>query len=270
MNMYSTTSWSLCLAVIMVVGSHQLWATEGGDSDYELARAAQNPVAAMISLPLQNNTDFDFGPREKTLNTTNIQPVLPFELNENWNLITRTVMPVISQPGLQPGQDRETGIGDTTFTAFLSPRNAGSLIWGAGPVVLLPTNTDDRLGPDEWGAGPSVVVLTMPGRWVVGSLLSNVWDIDGDTQINTLTWQYFVNYNFRGGWYLTSSPIMTANWEAESGEEWTVPVGGGFGRIFRIGNQPLNASFQYFHNLEHPENTGDWSIRAQLQFMFPR
>jgi hypothetical protein len=255
--------------LLFVATSPQPWAAESGTDTTSLAKAAQNPVANMISLPFQNNTDFNFGPKNQTLNTLNIQPVMPFQLNDNWNVITRTIIPVVSQPGIIPGDDRETGLGDTTFTAFLSPSNSGSLIWGAGPVALLPTNTDDRLGPDEWGAGPSVVLLTMPGHWVVGTLLSNVWDINGDTSINTLTWQYFINYNFSGGWYLTSSPIMTANWKAESGEKWTVPVGGGFGRIFHIGNQPINAQFQYFYNLEQPENTGDWSIRAQLQFMFP-
>ena len=255
---------------LFVATASQAWAAESGSDTTSLAKAAQNPVANMISLPFQNNTDFNFGPDDDTLNTLNIQPVLPFSLNENWNIITRTIIPVVSQPGLTPGQDRETGLGDTSFSAFFSPAVADKLIWGVGPAVLLPTNTDKRLGADEWGAGPSVVLLTMPGHWVIGTLVSNIWDIDGNTPINRLTWQYFINYNFSGGWYLTSSPIMTANWEAESGEEWTVPVGGGFGRIFRIGKQPINAQLQYFQNLENPDNTGDWSIRAQLQFMFPK
>jgi hypothetical protein len=244
---------------------------ESGESETaELARAAQNPVANMISLPIQNNTDFNFGPRDKTLNTTNIQPVIPIELNDEWNLITRTIVPIVSQPEIIPGQGRETGLGDTTFTAFLSPRESGKWIWGVGPVALIPTNTDDRLGADEWGAGASAVVLTMSGPWVVGSLVSNVWDIDGDTDIDFFTWQYFANYNMEDGWYLVTSPIVTANWEAESGEKWTVPVGGGFGRIFRVGEQPLNAQFQYFYNVEKPDLVGDWTIRMQLQFMFPR
>ena len=241
----------------------------GEDETAELARAVQNPVASLISLPFQSNVDFNFGPRDKTLHTLNIQPVWPFKLNENWNLITRTIVPVVSQPAIFPGQDRETGVGDTTFTAFFSPAGAGKWIWGVGPVALIPTNTDSRLGPDVWGAGAGAVVLTMPGRWVVGSLFSNIWDIDGDTEVNLFTWQYFVNYNLDDGWYLTSSPIITANWEAPSGEEWTVPIGGGFGRIFRVGKQPMNASFQYFYNLEEPEFVGDWSIRLQLQLMFP-
>jgi hypothetical protein len=243
---------------------------EGGTT--ELARAVQNPIASLISLPFQNNTDFSYGPDDETLNTLNIQPVWPFQLNDDWKLITRTILPVVSQPEIIPGQGRETGLGDTTFTAFFSPVGSGKWVWGVGPVVLIPTNTDSRLGADEWGLGPAIVVLTMPGQWVIGSLFSNVWDIgasDGN-DINFFTWQPFVNYNMAGGWYLTSSPIITANWEAPSGEKWTIPVGGGFGRIFRIGKQPMNASFQYFYNLEEPDIAGDWSIRLQLQFMFPK
>ena len=242
----------------------------GENATAELARAVQNPIASMISLPFQNNTDFNFGPKEKTLNTTNIQPVIPFALNDNWNVVTRTIIPVVSQPEIIPGQNRETGLGDTTFSAFFAPKNPGKWIWGIGPIALLPTNTDDRLGADEWGAGATAVVLTMRGPWVVGSLVSNVWDINGDTDINTFSWQYFVNYNMDNGWYLTTSPLVTANWEADSDNKWTVPVGGGIGKIFRIGKQPMNAQFQYFYNVEKPDLVGDWSIRMQLQFMFPK
>lgn len=114
------------------------------------------------------------------------------------------------------------------------------------------------------------IVLTMPGRWVVGSLASNLWDINGDTEINLFTWQYFVNYNLDGGWYLMSSPVMFYDWEADSDNDWTVPVGGGFGKIFRVGKQAMNASFQYFYNVEKTELAGDWTTRIQLQFMFPK
>jgi hypothetical protein len=125
----------------------------------DLAKAAQNPVANMISLPLQNNTNFDFGPNEQTQSILNIQPVWPISLNDKWNLITRTILPVMSQPGTLPGQDRTNGLGDITFTAFLSPKASGKLIWGVGPVALLPTATDEALGADQWGLGPSAPAL---------------------------------------------------------------------------------------------------------------
>lgn len=243
------------------------------ESASDLAKAAQNPVANLISLPFQNNTNFDMGPDDdKTQNILNIQPVWPFSLNDDWNLITRTIIPVVSQPGFAPGRDRENGLGDISFTAFLSPAKPAKLTWGLGPVFLLPTASDDVLGANKWGTGPSVVFLTMPGNWVVGSLFSNVWSFSGsaDQDVNLFTWQYFINYNLPNGWYLTSSPIITANWEADSGNEWTVPFGGGFGKIFRIGKQPMNAQAQAFYNVEKPDNGPDWALRLQLQFLFPK
>jgi hypothetical protein len=242
----------------------------GENETDELARAAQNPVASMISVPFQNNTNFNFGPLEKTQNVLNIQPVIPFELSEDWNLITRTIVPVVSQPAFTPAQDRKFGLGDTVFSAFLSPKDSGKLIWGVGPALLLPTSTDDRLGAGEWGAGPSVVVLTVQGPWVVGSLFSNVWSFTGDEQVNLYTWQPFVNYNLDDGWYLSSAPIITSDWEADSDNTWTVPFGGGFGKIFRIGNQPMNASLATYYNVEKPNFGADWQIWAQLQFLFPK
>jgi hypothetical protein len=145
------------------------------------------------------------------------------------------------------------------------------LIWGAGPAILIPTSTDDRLGAGEWGAGPGVVFLTIQGPWVVGSLFSNVWSFTGDSDVNIFTWQPFVNYNLDGGWYLTTSPLITANWEADSDNTWTVPVGGGFGRVFRVGQQNLNMQLQSFYNIEEPDDIGpEWSIRFQVQFLFPK
>ena len=136
------------------------------ESTDALREAAQNPVASMISLPFQNNTDFNIGPDNKTKNTLNVQPVWPFELNDDWNLITRTIFPLTSQPALFPGQERTFGLGDTTITAFLSPKESGQIVWGAGPMFLLPTATDDMLGADKWGLGISGVALTVIDRWV--------------------------------------------------------------------------------------------------------
>jgi len=262
---------AILLSLFLVsTGIGSALATETDD----LARATQNPVASLISLPFQNNTNFNFGPQEETQNIMNIQPVWPFKLNDDWNLITRTILPVISQPGFAPGQSRKNGIGDTLFTAFFSPRNSGKWIWGAGPALLLPTSNDDRLGAGEWGAGPGVVFLTMRGPWVVGSLVSNVWSFTHDNsrdKVNLFTWQPFVNYNFDGGWYLTSSPVITANWEADNDNKWTVPLGGGFGRVFKMGEQAMNAQVQAFYNVENPDDFGpEWQLRFQLQFLFPK
>lgn len=243
-------------------------------SDTEaLAKAVQNPVASMISLPLQNNINTGIGPNDQTQNVLNIQPVWPFELNDEWNLITRTIIPVISQPGyLTPNGERINGIGDTTFTAFLSPAETGDVIWGAGPVFLLPTGKDE-LSADKWGAGISGVALTMPGHWVIGALVNNIWSFagSGEKDVNSFLLQYFVNYNFDEGWYFTSAPIITANWEADNDHRWTVPFGGGFGRVFKIGDQPMNAQLSAYYNAVTPDDYGaDWQFRVQLQFLFPK
>ena len=141
-----------------------------------------------------------------------------------------------------------------------------------GGALVLPTASDDALGNDKWSVGPSVVVLTMPGKWVIGSLISNVWSVGGfgDEDVNFFTWQYFINYNMDNGWYLTSAPIITANWEADSDNTWTVPFGGGIGKIFRIGKQPLNAQVSAYYNVETPASGADWQLRLQLQMLFPK
>jgi hypothetical protein len=259
----------ILFVITCLVGFPQLAWTQ---DESELAKQAQNPIADLINLPLQNNTNFKFGPEEKTQNILNIQPVIPVSLNEKWKMITRTIVPLIWQPALYPGGDRTFGLGDTTFTAFFSPKDSGKMLWGVGPVLLIPTATDDVLGSKKWGLGPSVVFLTMPGNWVIGSLFSNVWSFagSGDQDVNLFTWQYFINYNLPNGWYLSSAPIITANWEADSGDQWTVPFGGGLGKIFRIGKQPMNAQIQGFYNVEKPTYGADWTLRVQLQFLFPK
>lgn len=267
--MQTTRIYSTLLA-LLVLSAVSGYGQEASDSD--LAKKTQNPISDLISLPFQNNTNFDVGPGEDTQNILNIQPVWPISLNDDWNLITRTIFPVISQPGFLSGDDRTFGLGDTLFTAFFSPKNSGKLVWGVGPALLLPTATDDVLGSDEWAFGPSVVVLTMPGKWVIGSLFSNIWSFagSGDQDVNLFTWQYFVNYNLEKGLYLTSAPIITANWEADSGNKWTVPFGGGIGKIFKIGKQPVNGQISAYYNVETPEFGPDWQLRIQLQFLFPK
>jgi hypothetical protein len=253
------------------------------DSTSDLAAAAQNPVADMISLPLQNNTYFDVGPGEDTVNVLNIQPVIPFNVGA-WNLITRTIAPLIYVPNTIGGiaeipqgnpnyNSTEFGLGDINATVFLSPANPGKVIWGIGPTLTMPTATDRALGSEKWSAGPSVVLLTTPKPWVIGVLARNIWSFAGDSNrddVNQLLVQPFVNYNMADGWYLVSAPIITANWEASSGNEWTVPLGGGIGKIFSIGSQPLNAQVSSYYNVETPQFGPDWSLRLQIQFLFPK
>ncbi len=241
----------------------------------ELAKLSQNPVGDLISVPFQNNTNFNVGPYNGTQNILNIQPVIPIEVNADWNVITRTIVPVLSQPQLSPTTDRTNGIGDTVFSAFLSPAQPHGLIWGVGPVVQLPTNTSDELGNKNWGLGPTFVVLKLEhgNPWVYGVLANNIWSLSSSKQggaySNGLI-QPFVNYNFPGGFYLVSGPILTVDWKADSGQQWTVPLGGGIGKIFHFGRLPVNTSLQAYYNVVHPDNGANWQLRAQVQFMFPK
>jgi hypothetical protein len=259
----------IAVAALVAIPAHaELSATE-------LAKLAQNPVGNLISLPFQNNTNLNFGPEKGTQNILNIQPVIPIEVNKDWNIITRTIVPVIWNPSLAPGDPATSGIGDTAFTAFLSPANPGHWIWGAGPVLQLPTNTNAELGNKNWGAGPSAVVLHLDkgDPWVYGVLVNNIWSLSsserGGSYNNGLI-QPFVNYNFKDGVYLTSSPILTVNWKADSDNKWTVPLGGGVGKIFHLGKLPVNTSLDAYYNVVRPDNGANWQIRFQIQLMFPK
>jgi hypothetical protein len=244
----------------------------GEDNQEELAKAAQNPVAKLISVPFQNNFNFGVGPNDATQYILNVQPVIPISLSEDWNLITRTIMPIINQPSPAPGVPSVFGLGDINPTFFLSPAKSGKLIWGVGPTFSFPTATDSMLGNGKWCAGPAVVVLTMQGHWVIGAIANQQWSFAGwgDKDVSAFLVQPFVNYNLPHGWYLCSAPIMTANWEANSGDKWTVPLGGGIGKIQRFGKLPLNIQLQAFYNVEKPDNAADWQLRFQVQFLFPK
>lgn len=267
----------------------------GVDNANALQKATQNPVASLISVPVQNNSNFGIGPYDRTQNVLNIQPVIPMRASENWNLIIRWIAPIIWQPA--PGTanlealgiDENTpaylaaqavqayagvfGFGDMTPTFFISPAKPGKLIWGAGPVFVLPTATSKVLGQGKLSIGPSVVALVQPGNWTLGALVNNTWSVAGPSDrsdVNQMTLQYFVNYNLKKGWYLSSSPVTTANWEASSGNVWTVPFGGGVGRILRLGFQPVNIAAQFYGNAVHPPNGSSWSMRLQIAFLFPK
>ena len=240
----------------------------------ELAKLAQNPVGNLISVPFQNNTNFNFGPEKGTQNILNIQPVIPIEISKDWNIITRTILPVISQPSLGPGDSRSNGIGDLEFTAFLSPANPGQWIWGVGPVVQAPTHSDE-LGNDHWGLGPSFVVLHLDkgDPWVYGVLVNNIWSVgsgSGQPSYNNGLIQPFINYNLPGGAYFTSAPILTVDWKASGGQQWTVPLGGGIGKIFHFGKLPVNTQITAYYNVARPDNAANWQLRAQVQLMFPK
>ncbi|HEX2933526.1 MAG TPA: neuromedin U [Candidatus Binatia bacterium] len=260
-------------------------------STEELAQKTQNPVADLISVPLQSNFNFGAGfNHNKTIYVLNVQPVIPINLNEDWNLITRIIMPIINQPSLFPTFNGRihsttgTGFGDFNPTFFLSPAKPGELIWGLGPTFTLPTATDRDLGAGKWSMGPAGVALVMHGHWVYGALLNNQWSVGGwgEKNVNAMLLQPFINYNLPDGWYLTSGPILTADWKADRTRDiWTVPVGGGVGKLFRLGQilpleghpiakLPINTQLAFYGNAIKPEFGPEWQLRFQIQFLFPK
>ena len=251
----------------------QAAAPSEADQAAALQRATQNPVASLISVPVQDNANFNLGPYDRSQNVLNIQPVLPARISENWNLITRIIQPIVWQPYANQPTGGEYGLGDMNPSFFLSPAKPGKLIWGVGPALVIPTATSDITGQGQFSLGPSVVVLTQPGHWTIGALANNVWSVAGKSgraPVNQFLMQYFINYNLQKGWYITLQPIITANWMASPSNVWTVPFGGGIGRIMKLGFQPVNLSAQFYGNAVTPAGGSPWSMRLQIAFLFPK
>src|SRR5262245_21836040 len=265
----SITTGFLLLAVVLL-NTVATAATQ--ESESELAKKTQNPVADLISVPFQNNFNFGAGSKDQMVYVLNVQPVIPIHLTENWNLITRIITPIINQPSLFPHVDNASGLGDINPTLFLSPAKPGKLIWGVGTTMTFPTASNNLLGNGKWSMGPSAVGLFMSGPWVVGALANQQWSFAGwgNKDFHQFLIQPFLNYNLPHGWYLSSAPIITADFDAKSDDRWTVPVGGGVGKLQRIGKLPVNFQLQAFANVESPRFGPDWQLRFQVQFLFPK
>lgn len=216
----------------------------------------------------------------KRLQGLNVQPVIPVTIGD-WNFVSRIIAPVSRAPGgVQTtgnpnpiGSGRVFGLGDINYSLFLSPAKSGKFIWGVGPSITVPTATDARLGAGKLSMGPTAVVLTQPKPWSLGILARQIWSVagpDGRAEVSQFMVQPFVNYNFDEGWYAYSDPAIVANWNASSGDVWTMPLGGGLGRIFTVGSQPMNVRAGAFANVVKPESAPDWFAKLTVQFLFPK
>ena len=257
------------MKIILIIGLLLIITTANfSQNEEDLAKATQNPLAKMYSLPFQNNTTYGVGPYERPQNILNIQPILPFSLSENVNLINRIILPVITQPSSTEDKST-TGTGDISWSAWFSQSKASKIIWGVGPVMQIPTASSSEFGSGEFGVGPSFVALTMIDKWVAGIVTNNVWTF-GDIGENKLVFQYFINYNLPDAWYIVSAPIITANWNSPNNNRWIVPFGGGAGKVFKIGKLPININAQLYYNVVKSDGVGDWQSRFQVQFLFPK
>lgn len=239
----------------------------------ELNKETQNPIANLTSLPFQNNWGFNVGPDKETDYLVNIQPVMPFQLSDHWNLITRTVLPVTNQPPLLPGTESVFGLSDTTFTAFLSPISNSDFTWGVGPAFLIPTGTDNALSERQWGTGPSLIALIQAHSWTVGILTNQIWSYTSAPNypsVNAALFQPFVAYSFPHGWSTSFVSETTSNWEAPENNRWTVPLDLVLTKIVMFGKQPvvIGGGPRYFPI--KPAGQATWGARFVVSFLFPK
>lgn len=244
------------------------------DQAAELAKKLANPIASLISVPLQYNYDEYGGANDgAAVSRLNVQPVIPFSLNEDWNLISRTIIPLVDQQDFPAAAMNESGLGDTTASLFFSPKapTAGGWIWGAGPVMLLPTATEDVLGTEKWGIGPTAVALKQTGPWTIGFLGNHIWSVAGDedrADVNATFLQPFVSYVTKTKTTFGLNTESTYDWESD---QWSVPVIVQVAQLFRIGPQILQLAVGAKYWAAAPDNGPEgWGYRVQLTFLFPK
>ncbi len=245
--------------------------TQSAPSPAELAKLKQNPVSGLRQVGIDASVAPDTPPSGRTAGAYSLQVVWPFALPDpDYRLITYSILPVLQVPDAA-GADTTVGLGNTLLNFYLTPAKAGALIWGVGPAVLLPTRSDSALGTNRVGLGPSAVLFHETEKWSAGVVLQNVWSLGGEggNEVNVFSAQYLANYNLPHGWYLYSNASITADWLADDTQRWTVPVGGGIGKVFSIGKQPVGASVQMFYNAVRPDAAPRWVANFQFSLLFP-
>jgi hypothetical protein len=259
------------------VGQSAASVTQIPVTNTELSKESDNPVSRMIMLPLRYQADFLDGPYHATKNTFELdQAILPFILNDDWALITRTKLPAYWQPPKKLGESWASGLGNGYTTFFLSPARGEGFYWGAGPVLYYPSATNTALGVNKWGSGPSVAFFSKnrDTPFVFGAVVNNIWSFGGppysSDRTNSLLVNPFVSYHFGDGWSIGSSPNITADWLSKAGQVWTVPVGGGIAKTFRLGGQPAKLAVDSYYNAIRPQAGNEtWLLQLTLTFLFP-
>lgn len=243
-------------------------------SESDLAKKLSNPVASLISVPIQANYDENLGFNDQgEMWRINVQPVIPVSLDEEWNLISRTILPIVQQKDLPSNGISESGLGDTVQSFFFSPKEPteNGLIWGAGPVLYLPTATDDQLGAEKWGAGPTGVVLKQAGPWTYGFLANHIWSFAGDddrNDINATFVQPFMTYVTQTKTTLGLNTESTYDWKSNS---WSVPVNLTVNQLLKTGDQIYQVGGGIRYWAESPQTGAeDWGLRLQLTLLFPK
>jgi len=271
-------NWVL-LGVIIAFSSNA-WSAEEKAAGGDLRAAVQNPISSLISLPFK--LTYDSGASNGNATILNINPVIPVTVGD-WNLVNRILIPVANvdgaiqgpgNPSPAPGDGGSaSGLGDINYSVYFSPVKVDKVIWGVGPSINIPTANEDQLGSGKWSAGITGVALNVPKWGSMGILGRQLWSFAGDSDrrdVSQMLIEPFLNYNLKNGWFLLTDIIITANWKASNSDRWTVPLGGGAGRVFKIGNQAINSRLEAYYNVEKPTGAPDYTVSFTWQFLFPK
>ncbi len=229
-------------------------------------------MADTLKLPVENHFNAGYGHKDAVQYVLNLKPSMPSDLSEEWILINRLDVPFLYQPGRVPGEKDSLGLGDTTYESFLGPSSERTVYWGIGPAFQIPTATDNQIGTRKWSAGLSGTGSMVKGPAVAGVRANHLWSFAGKNDrpdVNRSTIEYFAYCNLGDGWWLGTSPVNTADWEAEQSEVWTIPIGGGLGKTTMKGRMPIQYSVEAYHYLESPAHAADWSAVFKVQFLLP-
>lgn len=266
-----TIGLAILLCIATASGAQQPAAAPAQGNAEDLARKLANPISDLVSVPFQFNWEQDVGPNEATRFILNVQPVMPFAMSKDWNLIARVIVPFVSQPALVEGGSPAFGVSDVFASLFFSPSRPG-VTWGVGPAISLPSTSIASLGTEQWSAGPTVVVLKQSGKMTYGALWNQVWSFSGNSQradVNQMFLQPFFAYQATRTLTVTLQSETTANWEAEE-DRWTVPVNVILAKLSSFGVFPASYQLGIGGFAAHPEIGPSWKVRGAIVILLPR
>lgn len=267
-------------AAVLVGMSCATWApalsaakATSADSESELGKRAENPIEDMVNVPVELNLDYGIGAYDRANSTLKVEPRVPFHVLENWNVATRTIIPIVNQANDKATTGGSSGLGDVNPSFFFSPAHPGVFAWGVGPDFVLPTATQTGLGAGKWSAGPALALVLRWKPFSVATIVSNVWSFAGQSgasSVNKGSLQYFLHLDLGDGWSLKSSPTMTADWNKATGDVWEVPVGGGVARAYKWHGVAIKPALSAYDYVMRRSSSPVWELRAEVSFVFPQ